>query len=203
VLVLDANNEFVTATAGYGNLIIQVLGDTLDEAGRSRRTAERTGVATSPPAQPEARARQGGAGSGARPRSGGSGVGGGAAGVSSREGRELPPGEVRLSQWRGTLMNFRPRDRGDSVFSLGGGPHGYVAGITYQRGPSRSTGDQPTSPFNTAPGLHPLPSNVRDDSAIDGIPASSLTSLETFTLRGEVNGRPLTVVVVTTKGDAR
>jgi beta-lactamase regulating signal transducer with metallopeptidase domain len=211
VLVLDANNEFVTATAGYGNLMVKVWGDTLDNDARELRTAERTGIPVSGGDVPGGGARRGGAGAGgggagggARAGGAGSGAGGGAqaggAGSGGNAGSdrgEIPPGAVRLSQWLVSRPAFLPQAAGEAAPPMGPG-HGYAAGFIYERGPDPVTGMKRMSQTNEARGLHPLSRGNSDDSGIDGIPASRLTSLETYHFRGEIGGRNVSVIVVTT-----
>ncbi len=276
VLVLDANYNFAAASAGFGNVTIQVWGDTLDNNARAVRTSERTGVPVAAP-----RAGGGGAGGGARGGGGGVAVdstryalagtvrrravrtdsaitvgrgGRGAAGADT--GRAVAfrrtADTAMLMRYRDTLARriarrdtagvvvggrgagaaagaasgavvdssryataFARAQRTNpvqrSVFRSGNGnfilrgatnngpSHGYAAGFTYQPGPNRRTGVQTTTLMNSAPGLHGFQIGVDDDSGIDGILASTLTSLETFKFESELGPRVVDVMVVTKK----
>ena len=228
VLVLNADNNFVKAAAGRGNVVVQVWGDALNSEARRVRTAERKGMPLQQTAGGGGRgsvvggvARSGGGGAGGAVTGGGrggrssasGGAGGGGGGVGGGLAR-TGGGGVRGGRGGGVggTVAFRrsaftvdsvtawvPRGEGAPAFSSGGPSTAYAMGFTLE--PVAVPGEATRmGAFNAAPGLHALRGGSSDDSGIDGISASSLTSMESFTFApGTIGPRSLSVLVVTMK----
>jgi hypothetical protein len=201
VLVLDANNNVVAAAAGYGNVIVQVWGDSLGTVNTERRSIEQTAFGFGSPSTSvasEGRARSGGAGG----RGAGGGGGGRVAVSIPGEHDDIPPNAIRRGQWRVNVASLSMRVNGEMT-SLEGPTGAYVAALEYERGPDPVTGAEGVTPVNVALGLHVPSFGGEDDSGIDSIPASALTSLETLHLGRDLIPRHDIQVMVMTMKPAR
>ena len=119
------------------------------------------------------------------------------------------------TRWRASTADWTLRGPDNEPISVGGPANGYAAGFTIQRagfgnmninGVRYRTSYRVDSaearsviPLNGASGLHPLTVLGSDDSGIDGVPASNLTSLESYHFGSDVFAHDVKVMVVTVR----